>query len=180
MTTRAKVAIALLPMVEERGYAGLTYEGLAARSGVAKTTLYRHWPTKAEMVFDLVLHDRELPPLSAYASADEAAEILATRIVAFLADDGALSVMAALLADLADNPPLAARFRDSFVMGGERELATFLAPLAETSRPELDVQDVQMTLLGAAQAWLTVAGLPREEVLAKVTDLARLLLTAGP
>lgn len=180
MDTRSKVKAALLPMVEERGYAGLTYEGLAARSGVAKTTLYRHWPSKAELVFDLVLHDRALPSLPAYRSLDEAAESLATRVVAFLADDGARPVMAALLADLADNTTLSARFRDSFISGAERELATFLAPLEERSETEFIVQDVQMVLLGSAQAWLTVAGLRREDVISKVADLARLLLKEGP
>lgn len=37
------------------GYAGLTMEGVAERSGVAKTTLYRTWPTKAALCMDLYL-----------------------------------------------------------------------------------------------------------------------------
>src|SRR5919108_2532457 len=37
------------------GYAGLTMERVAAESGVAKTTLYRHWPTKAALCMDLYL-----------------------------------------------------------------------------------------------------------------------------
>lgn len=37
------------------GYAGLTMERVAADSGVAKTTLYRRWPTKAAVCMDLYL-----------------------------------------------------------------------------------------------------------------------------
>src|SRR5215203_3127532 len=51
-------------MLEELGYQALTIEGVAARSGVAKTSIYRRWPSKAEMVFDLRLHSSdELPAM---------------------------------------------------------------------------------------------------------------------
>jgi|SRR5579863_193544 len=36
-------------------YARLTMERVAAKSGVAKTTLYRHWPTKAALCMELYL-----------------------------------------------------------------------------------------------------------------------------
>ena len=37
----------LLALLGSRGYAGLTLDELAARSGVAKTTILRRWPSKA-------------------------------------------------------------------------------------------------------------------------------------
>lgn len=40
---RRDVRDATLAELAERGYAGLTVEGVAARSGVHKTTLYRRW-----------------------------------------------------------------------------------------------------------------------------------------
>ncbi len=40
---RAAVRAATLAELTERGYAGLTVEGVAARSGVHKTTVYRRW-----------------------------------------------------------------------------------------------------------------------------------------
>ncbi|MDL9936098.1 TetR/AcrR family transcriptional regulator [Gordonia sp. ABSL1-1] len=36
--------------VDERGFAGITFEGVAARAGTSKPVLYRRWPTKAQMV----------------------------------------------------------------------------------------------------------------------------------
>src|SRR4051812_49793807 len=37
----------VLVLLSSRGYAGLTLDELAARSGVAKTTILRRWPSKA-------------------------------------------------------------------------------------------------------------------------------------
>lgn len=37
-------------MLAETGYQGLRYDGVAARARAGKMTLYRYWPTKAELV----------------------------------------------------------------------------------------------------------------------------------
>jgi AcrR family transcriptional regulator len=39
-------------LLAERGWADLTIAEVAARAGVAKTTLYRRWPGKADLVVD--------------------------------------------------------------------------------------------------------------------------------
>ena len=41
---------ATLELVAEGGYAALRFEDVAERSGVNKTTLYRRWPTKSQLV----------------------------------------------------------------------------------------------------------------------------------
>src|SRR5215475_3487601 len=46
----------------ENGYAGVSIEGVAARAGVAKTTIYRRWPSKAELVFEVAIHRSRLGP----------------------------------------------------------------------------------------------------------------------
>ena len=49
-------------ILRDDGYSGLTMERVAAESGVAKTTLYRRWPTKAALCMSLYLEvaEREL------------------------------------------------------------------------------------------------------------------------
>ncbi|WUR85938.1 TetR/AcrR family transcriptional regulator [Streptomyces phaeochromogenes] len=51
------VARELLPQV---GPSGLTYALLAERADVTRQTLYRHWPTRAALLFDLVLEGPDL------------------------------------------------------------------------------------------------------------------------
>jgi AcrR family transcriptional regulator len=45
---------ATLALLDEQGYAGLTMASVAERARVAKTTIYRRWPTKADMVLDAI------------------------------------------------------------------------------------------------------------------------------
>jgi AcrR family transcriptional regulator len=49
-------------ILQADGYSGLTMERVAVESGVAKTTLYRRWPTKAALCMSLYLAvaEREL------------------------------------------------------------------------------------------------------------------------
>src|SRR3954470_7765928 len=47
---RAAVLSATLEVLVETGYDGLSVDAVAARAGVHKTTVYRRWPTKAELV----------------------------------------------------------------------------------------------------------------------------------
>src|ERR1700691_1780428 len=56
---RARVAVlhAADDLLVERGYAGVTIEGIAARAGVAKQTIYRWWPSKFEILMDTFLED---------------------------------------------------------------------------------------------------------------------------
>lgn len=51
---RRQVLDAVVELIDEGGIDNLTMEGVAARSGVAKTTVYRHWPTRSALIVDAV------------------------------------------------------------------------------------------------------------------------------
>lgn len=51
---RRKVLGAASDLMAERGVASLTIDDVAARSGVAKTTIYRHWPERNSLIIDAV------------------------------------------------------------------------------------------------------------------------------
>ncbi len=53
--TRAKILKAAYEMLNEVGFMDLTIEGVAARSGVGKPTIYRRWKTKAALAMDAFL-----------------------------------------------------------------------------------------------------------------------------
>ncbi|WP_431894515.1 TetR/AcrR family transcriptional regulator [Nonomuraea sp. bgisy101] len=50
--TRDRVLRAALGLLAERGAGGLTIEAVAQRSGVAKSTIYRHWPGLPPLILD--------------------------------------------------------------------------------------------------------------------------------
>jgi AcrR family transcriptional regulator len=53
--TKERVLAATTRILQRDGYSRLTMERVASESGVAKTTLYRRWPTKAALCMDLYL-----------------------------------------------------------------------------------------------------------------------------
>ncbi|MGI9146166.1 MAG: TetR/AcrR family transcriptional regulator [Chloroflexota bacterium] len=50
--SRDRVLATTFELLSESGLAGLAVDEVARRSGVAKTTIYRHWPTRAALVID--------------------------------------------------------------------------------------------------------------------------------
>ncbi len=53
--TRAKILKAAYEMLNEVGFMDLTIEGVAAKAGVGKPTIYRRWKTKAALAMDAFL-----------------------------------------------------------------------------------------------------------------------------
>ncbi|MFB7832649.1 TetR/AcrR family transcriptional regulator [Streptomyces sp. NPDC056056] len=53
--SRRAIFDAALALVSEAGYAKTTIEGIAARAGVGKQTIYRWWPSKAAVLLDAFL-----------------------------------------------------------------------------------------------------------------------------
>jgi AcrR family transcriptional regulator len=50
--SREAVLGATTQLLFERGFAGATVDEISRRSGVAKTTIYRHWPTRTDLLRD--------------------------------------------------------------------------------------------------------------------------------
>jgi AcrR family transcriptional regulator len=52
--SKAKVVDAALELLGERGVTGTSVEAIVERSGVAKTTVYRHWPTRGDLILEAI------------------------------------------------------------------------------------------------------------------------------
>jgi AcrR family transcriptional regulator len=50
--SRARVLATTLELLTESGVGGLTVDEVSRRSGVAKTTIYRHWPDRSALILD--------------------------------------------------------------------------------------------------------------------------------
>ncbi len=82
----------------EGGPSAVTIDGVVARSGVAKSTVYRHWTTRDELVADVFEHiTPKLEPLDPSLGFEEAVKALVGRLVAMLADPAWRSVLPALM-----------------------------------------------------------------------------------
>src|ERR1700734_4445669 len=44
-------------LLVERGFGGVTIEGIAARAGVAKQTIYRWWASKVDILLDTLIEE---------------------------------------------------------------------------------------------------------------------------
>jgi AcrR family transcriptional regulator len=85
--TRERIVSAALELVAEGGYASASVQTVAARAGLAVGTIYRHFPSKAELFAEVFRRasQRELDVLIEVAAADgrSAAERAAAAVEAF-------------------------------------------------------------------------------------------------
>src|SRR4051812_16684072 len=54
LRSRDRILAAARELLLEAGREGTTIDGIAARSGVAKTTIYRQWPSRDALLIDLL------------------------------------------------------------------------------------------------------------------------------
>jgi AcrR family transcriptional regulator len=103
-------------LLVERGYAGVTIEGIAARAGVAKQTIYRWWSTKVDILMDAFIDDMAqhlTPPDHGDLGLDLRTHL--SRVADFLTRSDAGAVFRALVGQAQQDPKLAARLRKDYL-----------------------------------------------------------------
>lgn len=114
--SRLAILTAAYELVAEIGYARLTIEGIAARAGTGKQTIYRWWPSKADVVLDALATKADLhipiPDEGSYA-ADLRAFLLAS--FALGNQSSLIDILRALMAQAQIDPEFWQRFRDGFL-----------------------------------------------------------------
>jgi AcrR family transcriptional regulator len=103
-----------LELLAERGVQGLTVEGVAARCGVAKTTIYRRWRSKEDLALAALVNIADRQTRRPRDLGDTRAELLAfvMRLIRMLGSSLAGRVVHGLVSDLHSDPELAERFRE--------------------------------------------------------------------
>jgi len=159
--TDAAILAATRELLAEGGVHHLTVEGVAARAGVAKTTIYRRWRSKDELalavLLDMVTQIVEVPDLG-----DIRTELIALLDTAVRILGGTLMgrVMQGLASDLATDPTLGRSFRERVVGYRVSEVRRLLDRAVERGelRAGLDVDLVHELLFGPVYYRLLLSG----------------------
>jgi AcrR family transcriptional regulator len=110
---RQAVLEAVDDLLVERGFAGVTIEGIAARAGVAKQTIYRWWPSKVDILLEAFTDDmaEHLAPPDLGELGRDLGEHL-HNIAEFLTETDPGAVFRALAGHAQHDMTFAVRFRD--------------------------------------------------------------------
>jgi AcrR family transcriptional regulator len=134
----AEVFAATLRTVEELGYTRATVDRIAAAAGVAKTTIYRRWPTKGALI-TACLVDAFGPPSLAGETREELLAETIRWTAAKVAEPGLGAAFAGVFTDAVNDPGLrgllSTRFQAPY-------LAALRDALGESDRTVLFLIDV--------------------------------------
>jgi AcrR family transcriptional regulator len=170
--SRAQQAVvaATRELLAEGGVERLTVEGVAARAGVAKTTIYRRWRSKDELAL-AVLIDMVEKVVSFPDLGDTRAELVAFvgGAVDILGSTLMGRVMQGLVSDLAADPELARAFREQVVAVRVAEVSRLVERgIARGDlRPDTDHELLHELLFGPVYYRLLLSGAPLDESLAE-------------
>jgi AcrR family transcriptional regulator len=163
--SRQAILAATLQLLAPDGDVGsLTVEAVAARSGVAKTTIYRRWRDKWELALDAVMIDM-LPRLDEPVDVGDTRKELLTfvnSVVKMLAATPYGPAMQGLVSQIATDPDLARVYREQVVQPRHAELTPVIQRgIARGDlRPDTDIRLVHELLVGPIFYRLLLSGAP--------------------
>jgi AcrR family transcriptional regulator len=163
-TRRAKTGRSILSaareLLAERGVRGLTVEGVAERSGVAKTTIYRRWRDKDELAL-AVLIDMTQGVRTPADVGDTRKELLSfvTSAARIIQESG---VLAGLTSEIATRPELAESYREHVVQHRLADVGKVIERGVQRGdlRPDTDVRLAHEMLVGPLVYRLLFSGAP--------------------
>lgn len=151
--THFAVRKAAIDVLGDRGYAAFTMEAVAEAAGVAKSTLYRHWPTKLSLVADaLETLNRQPPPRAQRDHGDVRQRVhdLIHHLAEVFAGSRFAACMPALI-EAAERHPEVADFLHGYSARRRQALVDALREgISEGTLPsDLDVEVASLALSGA-------------------------------
>jgi AcrR family transcriptional regulator len=171
---------ATLRMLGTQGVAGTTIEGVAANAGVGKTTIYRRWPTKTELILAAISNivPPGDPPDTGTMAGDMAA--LAETQRRRLAGSGLSGIVPRVLAESMGDPELHQDFVDRVVNPFRDMLRLFIERGIDRGelRPDLELEPL-VDLLHAIPIYRILMSRGDPASLEQVPDAYMPLLAPG-
>jgi TetR/AcrR family transcriptional regulator, regulator of autoinduction and epiphytic fitness len=148
--TQRLVKEATLDLIAEIGFEGTTVELIAERSGVSRTTIYRHWPDPSVLfleAFDPTTTDRQPPPSTGDFGADLDAYI--HHVAERLNDERFAAALAAQVDKARRDPLYRAAHLHYAVVRNDHGVNIFRAGIADgTLRDDIDPDHETDLILG--------------------------------
>ena len=148
-------------LLTEEGFSGLRLEHVAARAGVGKATIYRHWGSREELALELLV-ELAGPHIPVADTGDTRQELLATVMnpIRALTETPFGPVIRALMSEIATDPRLGDRFRATVVQARRAEVARVMARGIERGdlRPDADADIATELLVGPVYFRLLFGG----------------------
>jgi AcrR family transcriptional regulator len=148
--SRERVLAAALDLLTESGLGELTIDDVSKRSGVAKTTIYRHWPNRAALVIDACLRmdDGDQPPPDT-GSLDGDVSTFLKNLAGLLATARWSSILPSIV-DAAEHEPAFAEVHGTIQRRHAAPLRAALERAVDRAeiRPSADLSAVVAALIG--------------------------------
>ncbi|MBM0742050.1 TetR/AcrR family transcriptional regulator [Phormidium sp. CLA17] len=138
-------------LLEEKGYSGVCIEGIAARAGVGKQTIYRWWSSKAAVIMEAyATRPAKNPPTPDTGSVQADLHQMLAHLCFVLTQTTSGSVVKGLIAEAQNNCEVAETFRAYFVACRRDATRTILERGIERAelRSDLNVELAIDTLFG--------------------------------
>jgi AcrR family transcriptional regulator len=147
-------------LIEERGVSGLTIEGVAARSGVAKTTIYRRWRDRDELALAILI--RMTSEVKAPPDVGDTRKELKTFVQTATRIIKSGGVLRGLVSEIATKPHLSRAYRDQIVDVRLAEVKTVIdrGVARGDLRPDTDPRLAHEFLVGPLFYRLLFSGAP--------------------
>ncbi len=148
--TRKAVLRAAYDLLSEGGLSQFTIESVAARSGVARTTIYRWWPSKGALAMEGFLEataqDFHLPPTASVVADVGAMLRSAARIMGGVPG----RIIRGIIAEGQSDPETIEAFKEGYVRPRRAEIRALLerGMASGELRADLDVEMVSYGLFG--------------------------------
>ena len=148
--SRAVILEAALAELGEVGYGAFTIESVAARAGVGKSTIYRHWPEKLGLIADAfqTFHQQRGPDIASGTPRERVERVV--RHIAEVVVGSTFSACIPALVDAAERDRDLRRFHHRFQKEARRPLIGLIAEGVAHGyfRADTDPEIAALALLG--------------------------------
>jgi AcrR family transcriptional regulator len=141
---------ATLEILNDKGYAGLTIDGVAARTGVGRPTIYRRWRSKAALVIAALTQSPGLSPAPDTGALRDDLLAFQRDQVRLMDQPASRRITAGLVADLVADPELAETYLGDYVGLRQMSVSQALQRGIERGelRPDADLSLIYDLLIG--------------------------------